>query len=786
MSTTSHPKAWTVLPARVRSRRGLVAAGAAVGLVLATAAIALPEQAGASGYKEPAVEITKSAVQDETTLDKGAILLPGDTFDYLLTVTNNGGGNADRVDVVDDLPSAVAPNGDITVLDGDSVVDTLPGADPVEVVLNDLGAGETRTITVPVKVIVKAEGCSTFSNEAAATYVPSYKSVTVDSNTVTLAVGCADLLIEKVAEVDGPVAVGDEVSYSISVSLAEVDYPVAVKPVVITDTFDTDLFSFVSASDGGDYTNGTVTWTLKEGLAPGDSPEVVSLTLKVLEADNDAEYINTACVALTPDDSTPVVGTKDDCDEVPITVTEGDSSLSLIKTNDPTGTLSGYLDSTGAPRTIEYALEVTAGEGADQEGVVVTDTVPDQTELVAGTATCDGGPADCAEVDGRDISWTVGAISAGASKTVRFTVALLPPTGSDAEGGNYTIRNVAVATSTTDKTTSNPVENPVTIRPLTPTTSEECDVDTPYVSFTSKGWVASEQLTMVVLDNAAPGNLDLTDEASFGPYVIDEIPVSANAEGVVTVTDLLWPGYSAGDSYPGPEVRPLVFFLTGSGTTPSVSVPFPAGPQGCDSTLTIAKANDPTGVVAFGTTITYTLTVSVDESGAYEQTGVVVTDTIPGYDDEQPTSGITTYVPDSAICVGEPPEGGTCEVTQIKDAGTTTGLTWALGSMNPGETRQVQFAVTADEQDAVVEGSETVDFVNVSAVESVDQPSTPSNVVTNTAVITEVSDNGTDDLPATGSQLPLPKVALVGLLLIAAGAAMVRQPRRRPGRHTAH
>ena len=84
-------------------------------------------------------------------------------------------------------------------------------------------------------------------------------------------------------------------------------------------------------------------------------------------------------------------------------------------------------------------------------------------------------------------------------------------------------------------------------------------------------------------------------------------------------------------------------------------------------------------------------------------------------------------------------------MTEIKDGDVVTGLSWALGTMSPGESRQVTFQVTADEQDAVVTGSETVDFINVAAVSSTERPVTPSNTVTNTAVLTKVSDNTVDD-----------------------------------------
>ncbi len=343
-------------------------------------------------------------------------------------------------------------------------------------------------------------------------------------------------------------------------------------------------------------------------------------------------------------------------------------SLSLVKTNAPTGTLDGYLDESGAPRTITYGLTVTAGDLAETD-VVVTDTIPTGTALVEDSLTCEG-PGTCTTgVSGSDLSWGLGTLAAGASRTVHFVVTVLPPTSAQTAAGSWTITNVGLATSSTHETPSNEVENEV------------------------------------VVDSTA---------------------------------------------------------------------------------LSIVKSNDPEGVVPFGTIVTYTLAVTA--GGTAPQTGVVVTDTIPGYDPSQPDSGIATYQ-DDATCVEPPPVGGTCIVTAIVDGEVTTGLVWALGTMSPGETRHVTFSVSLDEQDAVVPGSETVDFINVGAVESDTQPSTPSNEVVNTAVITEVSDN-TEELPPTGSQFPIARLGIFGLLLVALGAVLIRQPtllaaRQPRGRHAA-
>ena len=75
------------------------------------------------------------------------------------------------------------------------------------------------------------------------------------------------------------------------------------------------------------------------------------------------------------------------------------------------------------------------------------------------------------------------------------------------------------------------------------------------------------------------------------------------------------------------------------------------------------------------------------------------------------TSGTTTYVAGSATCVG----AGTCTVTQ---PGADHKITWELGDMAAGTTRQVTFKVTID--DVAGDPGETVavDILNAGAVQS--------------------------------------------------------------------
>ena len=199
--------------------------------------------------------------------------------------------------------------------------------------------------------------------------------------------------------------------------------------------------------------------------------------------------------------------------------------------------------------------------------------------------------------------------------------------------------------------------------------------------------------------------------------------------------------------------------------------------------LTILKQVSPVAgngvVVKFGDTLTYTLTVSA--TGTLNQPNVVVNDYIPGYDPARPTSGKTTYVAGSAKCIG----AGTCTVSG-PDAKHQ--LTWALGTMPGGTSRQVTFQVTIDDVTGAAGETVAVDILNAGAVKSDRTPTTPSNqVVTPVSKVlpVKVSKPPVVVLPHTGAALPVgPTVggalALLGLglLLVAAGRRRSWMPRR--------
>ena len=239
-----------------------------------------------------------------------------------------------------------------------------------------------------------------------------------------------------------------------------------------------------------------------------------------------------------------------------------------------------------------------------------------------------------------------------------------------------------------------------------------------------------------------------------------------------------------------------------SGTAPAAcTTPVQPQPQ---RGLTVTKSVLPAGPAAIGDTLTYSLAVTT--TGNADQSGVTVTDYLPGYAPGM-TSGTTTYVAGSASCSGT----GTC--TTAYDA-TTHRLTWGLGTMAAGTSRSVSFQVTIDQPAAASDGGiPAFDVVNVGVAGSQQVSPTASNQVVTPVVAVEgvkvgqtpgtstgttsgtssgtapgtgrlapeTSVLGTQSgmLPHTGGSTTLGWVLLAGVLLLLTGAGLRLAPVRR-------
>ncbi len=211
---------------------------------------------------------------------------------------------------------------------------------------------------------------------------------------------------------------------------------------------------------------------------------------------------------------------------------------------------------------------------------------------------------------------------------------------------------------------------------------------------------------------------------------------------------------------------------TGCGST-TVTPPPPATERG----LTIVKSVSPTGPSTIGATLTYSLAVTTTGNAA--QTGVTVSDVLPGYRTGT-TSGTTTYVVGSATCSGS----GSC--TTAYDPATHR-VTWGLGTLPAGTSRTVSFRVTIDRPASTGGTIPGFDVVNVGVIGSDQvQPVTSNRVVTPVAAVegVKVGRPGTGSspgavvtvLPHTGPGVRLGVTVGVAVLLLLAGLGLMSLP----------
>jgi uncharacterized repeat protein (TIGR01451 family) len=190
-----------------------------------------------------------------------AAITPCDPIEYVITVRNTGDGVAKNVKVTDQLPAG------ITTSDGQTSVVSNVG---------DLGPGATKEI----RFTAKATKSGRYDNRATATADGGLTAEAACTTVVTTPV----LKVTKTSPT-GTRYIGRPADFNISVQNTG-DAP--VRDTRLVDTLPGGL-EFISASDGGAASGGTVTWNLGT-IEPGGTKSV-KLTVKPNAAGN---YENTA------------------------------------------------------------------------------------------------------------------------------------------------------------------------------------------------------------------------------------------------------------------------------------------------------------------------------------------------------------------------------------------------------------------------------------------------------------------------------------------------------------
>jgi len=745
---------------------------------------------------------------------------PGETITYTFAVKNNGPSSTSLISFTDSIPAGLVPvNGTLTN-NADWACD-ITGNDVSCTWLGGPVAAGASTSNASIQVVVSDSLAddSSVSNTACTEdafnepdNTPNNVNDGNDCDTTTTNITPTYTVVVQKKQVEAnPVAPGSVVHYQLTVtnngpSTAPAGFSVTDPVPGLLDVTDASGTGFDCSATVGNAVSCEATSSLAKGAS-----RVVTVTATVTEdAANADGVVNTACI----DTDLPVldkarvgslvsqggpVGQTGTCSSVTTEFPSG--SLTLGKSNVPTEAVA--LEGFGSQ--ITYTLTATANGTLNQKNVVVTDIIPGfdpdhasaTSEFVSAVCkdaaavviSCGATPYNAGT---HTVTAELGTIAAGTSKTVTIVVTIpVQASPSDPAPNSIDIFNQGHATTAYTGTgpdgdvDSNIVKNVLNVVTAAGEPSNVCTEDIPVFGVTGSGFFAGETVKLDVYDK--DGNLI---QANYQPSNLGApVTATANASGDVSFSGVWWPGFSvdpdtSAKTYPGPSAAQIKVVLHGSPSTNQVTINYPEAKGGCVAGLEIAKSNDPgtdVTITEFGTEIKYTINVTATAGNVYNIEDAVVTDVLPGYGTL--TSGTVTYQADSADCDATIPElGAASTCAPVYDAGTHT-LTWGLGAMRPGDTRQVTFVVTVDEQTLGASGDVAADFdvQNVASAESAYTDPIDSNVVINPVLVgvTPTDDGGPTDTPdgtkvlgtklvKTGADLLIP-AALLGMILVGLG-----------------
>jgi fimbrial isopeptide formation D2 family protein/uncharacterized repeat protein (TIGR01451 family) len=700
------------------------------------------------------------------TLDKssptdGQLVHVGDTIHYKIVVGNTGNFPITGSALVDTLPDGVTfTSGTATTAStGGGSVDSGPvsgsaGGHNTLTWMITLPAGSTATVEFDALVTGAVPQDANLTNKA------TFESLL---DTTVHHTGHPTPGIDKSSPTDGQlVHIGDTIHYKIKVSNTG-DYPITSRPVV--DTLP-DGVTFIADSDTSSTTGGgtvdsgptagtnTLTWVVT--LPAGATATVEFDALVTADVAPDANLTNSASFEQLVD-------------------------TTVHHTGHPTPTLDKSSPNEGATvplgSTIHYKVVVgNTGDYPITDSAVV-DTLPDGVAYVAGSSaseTSGGGTASTTPTTGSSgghntLTWTV-TLPPGADATFRFDVTVNADNPRGAE-----LLNTAAFENLTDQTVHYVgIPNPTLDKFANPATTDASPTIVQpgtQINYSVKvGNTGNFPITNAPVVDTLPNNVSVVTGT-----ISDGGTLSGDGKSI-TWTVTLAPGDSKTLTYAvkvdqaAPEGAFLVNTAKFQNLTDTTTHVVPTGD------LTLVKSVSPVAghgvVVNFGDKLTYTLTASA--TGQLDQTDAVVRDTLPGRDPAHPKSGDVTYVAGSAKCIG----AGTCTVTGPDANGL---ITWHLGAMAAGSSRQVTFQVIIKDVTGAAGSTIAEDIINQGTVQSARTPVTPSNVVVTPVSKVLPVKVGPKELPHTGAFLPVGPTVGGGILLLGLGVLLVATTRRRRG-----
>jgi uncharacterized repeat protein (TIGR01451 family) len=561
-----------------------------------------------------------------TLTDSPDPVAAGSNITYTLSYSNTGNMNATTVALTDALPASttfVSATGGGT-LSGSTVTWSIAS----------LNAGASGSVQLVVKVQSPLASGTTITNGTSS--IASAQTAAVAGAPTTTAVTSVPAPTLLVTDAPDPVAAGANLTYTLTYgNTGTMD----ATGVVISDAVPANT-TFVSATAGGTFSAGAVTWTLGN-LAVGATGSV-QMVVQVTSPLANGTVISNSAASIDTTQTSPVTAAAD-------TTTVTSSPVLSVSASDAP-------DPVQAGANLTYTLAYGNSGNAGATGVIISDTLPANTTFVSATG---GGT-----LSGSVVNWSVGTLAGGGSGSVQLVVKVNAPlaNGTTLTNGTYNI----------DSTQTTPVAGAA----ITTTVSSA-----PVLALTLGGAPnpvnAGSNLTYT-LAYGNTGNSNATGTVLSLPIPANTTYVSSSPTATVTSGTATWnlgtlnAGISTTATLVVKVTSPLAngTVITASGATLDSNQTSPLSAAQVATTvntapaLTLSMTDSPNPVQA-GSNLTYTLTYG--NNGNANASGVVLTTSVPAN---------TSFV---SATGGGAASGGT--------------VTWNLGGLNTGSSASVQLVV---------------------------------------------------------------------------------------------
>jgi uncharacterized repeat protein (TIGR01451 family) len=553
---------------------------------------------GLSNVSEPA-PVTATIEETDLSIVAGTPQLQNGRPGVLpWTVTNHGGAPSTTGEVTVAIPTGIsvisfAPTGWVcTAVDGGGtpVFGTAIGPATLTCTPNNpLLLGVPQALDIPVTATTSS--ALTIPADVSGLMFDGNMANNDDEMSVTPTAAAGDVGVTKT---DGVTTAkpGDILTYTITVT-NPLDFE-TLQDATLTDALPGRV-TFVSASNGGTESGGTVTWTPLPDI-PGQGTLTRTVTVQVLSTINTADLVNTAQVS-APDPANPAMpltGSAEDRDAVltnpGIAVTKGSTQDTYAAVGD----------------TVDYTFAIKNTGDVTLSGVTLADPLPGLSEPV--------------------VTWpgTPGVLAPGEEATATATYTI---TQADLDNGR--VDNTATVTG--DPPSGAPV-NDSDDRRVTSTAS-------PHLSLTKDGSGTIEQAG----DTVTYTFTILND----GPVTLEDVVVADPLPRLSTIT-YEWPG-AEGVLAPGQQATALATYVVGQAevdagelvNTAEATGRTPGGVDVSDDDTHTFTIDRTPGISIVkdahyapgergdaGDTIAYDFTVR--NTGNVTLTGVAITDELPG------------------------------------------------------------------------------------------------------------------------------------------------------------